>query len=182
MPKIFSVSLAQVCSQHIHIVVCSLTHKHCGTHTHTLTHPYQIDCYSWLAVPRSRHQEPWHTKALCHLLWRCSLLFPARQPALRCHWLDLLDALPLLSTAVGTQTQPNRPPIIFHSPLMLQNRQHTNTDIHIHIHTVHEHVCCVSTCTQTESTLVWPSHWPAHFLVIVVRNCTAKTCSEGGGI
>lgn len=105
-------TFAQVCSQHICTVVCSLTHKLCGTHSlslwHTQTHKqsnpgaYVIssmhmiphtqthtltksDCYSWLAVPRSRYQGPRHTKALCHLLCRCSLLLPASQPALRCH-------------------------------------------------------------------------------------------------
>lgn len=110
-PRVLLVNtFAQVCSQHICTVVCSLTHKLCGTHSlslwHTQTNPgaYVIssmhmiprtqththtltksDCYSWLAVPRSRYQGPRHTKALCHLLCRCSLLLPASQPALRCH-------------------------------------------------------------------------------------------------
>ncbi|KAF6730491.1 hypothetical protein FQA47_003781 [Oryzias melastigma] len=95
---------------------------------------------------------------------------PASQPS------DATDltsssSLPLLSTVVGTQTQHQRPPLIFHSPSMLQDRQHTPTQyMQTQMCHARTRLCSVSTHTQKYSTLVRRSHWPAQFLVIVVKS------------
>lgn len=39
-PEYFQLTLCQVCSQHICTVVCSLTHKLCGTHSISLAHTH----------------------------------------------------------------------------------------------------------------------------------------------
>lgn len=148
-------------------------------HTHTCTHTLtKSDCYSWSAVPGSSHQGPWHTKALCHLSCRCSLLLPARQPA---------------SPQMPLTRPPSRPSTPQHSGWDANTTPTTSTDIpqpldaarqtaHTHIqykytHT-HTHTQCMDTYVQCEysykksSTLVWPSHRPAQFFVIVVRRET----------
>ena len=117
------------------------------TRTHTLT---KSDCYSWLAVPRSRHQGPWHTKALCHLLCRCSLLLPASQPASQpSDAIDLTSFSPFHSSAQwsGHKHNPNDLHQYSTAPRCCKT---DSTHTHIYIQYTYTHTQCMDTSVQCE--------------------------------